>query len=768
MTYGTVTLPLELIRQIFEYFEAQNVVRLRRISRWALALVDSSVFARRCLALQWETSAYSASKIANNPDSSNASNSSVNSELIRLWFALPTSSAFADEIAVHFLRATSQNSSPTSIAVTSINSAITQLKANSNTRSSSGGVSASLELDLRWRNCNLAGRIPPSIAFLSQLRFLSLASNNLQGPIPDELGNLTNLVHLYLSNNRLSGSIPPSLAQCLKLRVLSLRNNELSNAIPDIFYAMSSLLEIYLDCNQFVGVVPSSLLSLPSLQLLYVNGNNLDENSNGNCVLIAFFFILLLVNLQITHIVESWNNKRNFLVKPSPFASSHCLYEHVKFASGEILFNDRITHTYPCSSRIKNAIINVYDGSANSVNTDSGVYDEYYNECGDSMSRKGDDETGNEYTHALKCPIEWIIYSTSCSLGLNRLVDVISEKADIKLKILGMQKGWRGWGQRIRAYHDYLTTVPDNRIVILTDGDDVLLTPGCNGADILNGLLRSSGAGISPILFEAVRYPWPDQMDGYKFDKEDLVMRPPGVRDPRKEGRRKFWMTTSPPSMYAFLNAGAMIGRAGDIRNLISRVYTDDCIDDQRAFINAYLSPTFWWDSDKHAAGLVKNVETAMQHVSVTEVEYGIGSRQHIESVKTLRNTILDKIFAESKDGGNSLRWKQAAKGVTDFGGIPKHARPLIGLDYEQDLFYTMYDVALNSMFVNNATKRVYVKRTGGSPCILHQSGTKATNRVLEEVSKTFGLVHDAKGLERSEKLQWEHPEEVEKWDIGG
>jgi somatic embryogenesis receptor kinase 1 len=50
--------------------------------------------------------------------------------------------------------------------------------------------------------------------------YRELYSNNINGAIPDELGNLTNLVSLDLYLNNFTGSIPESLGQLLKLRFL--------------------------------------------------------------------------------------------------------------------------------------------------------------------------------------------------------------------------------------------------------------------------------------------------------------------------------------------------------------------------------------------------------------------------------------------------------------------------------------------------------------------------------------------------------------------
>jgi len=65
------------------------------------------------------------------------------------------------------------------------------------------------ELDLGSQG--LTGSIPPEIGDLTNLRHLYLYNNQLTGSIPSEIGNLTNLTYLRLSSNQLTGEIPESI-----------------------------------------------------------------------------------------------------------------------------------------------------------------------------------------------------------------------------------------------------------------------------------------------------------------------------------------------------------------------------------------------------------------------------------------------------------------------------------------------------------------------------------------------------------------------------
>ena len=57
----------------------------------------------------------------------------------------------------------------------------------------------------------MSGPIPPELGNLSNLTFLYLSDNDLSGEIPRELGNLAKLQELYLGGNQLEGCVPSSL-----------------------------------------------------------------------------------------------------------------------------------------------------------------------------------------------------------------------------------------------------------------------------------------------------------------------------------------------------------------------------------------------------------------------------------------------------------------------------------------------------------------------------------------------------------------------------
>jgi Leucine-rich repeat (LRR) protein len=145
-----------------------------------------------------------------------------------------------------------------------------------------------------------SGFIPPELGNLTNLIGLYLYDNQLTGSIPAELGNLTNLQWLQLEKNQLTGSIPAELGNLTQLTVLNLYNNQLSGSIPAELGNLSSLLHLYLYNNQLSGSIPAELGNLTALTQLFLYGNQLSGSIPAELGNLANLNYLYLDNNQLT------------------------------------------------------------------------------------------------------------------------------------------------------------------------------------------------------------------------------------------------------------------------------------------------------------------------------------------------------------------------------------------------------------------------------------------------------------------------------------
>ena len=128
------------------------------------------------------------------------------------------------------------------------------------------------ELDLSANN--VRGTLPADLGSLTSLNALNLSENQLRGQIPDVRG-LTILTSLNLGDNQLSGTIPDWLGSLIALQDLSLRDNRFTGPIPEELGDLVALQNLYLDDNQLSGAIPGWLSDLDQLLNLYLNGNQL-------------------------------------------------------------------------------------------------------------------------------------------------------------------------------------------------------------------------------------------------------------------------------------------------------------------------------------------------------------------------------------------------------------------------------------------------------------------------------------------------------------
>ena len=128
----------------------------------------------------------------------------------------------------------------------------------------------------------LKGPIPHEIGLLTNLTYLNLFYNEISGPIPAEIGNLVNLTYLNLGYNELSGSIPSEIGNLVNLNYLDLGNNHFSGTIPSEIGNLVNLENLELVKNQLYGLIPEDICNLAD-SVFTLSSPHLSLRSNYFC-----------------------------------------------------------------------------------------------------------------------------------------------------------------------------------------------------------------------------------------------------------------------------------------------------------------------------------------------------------------------------------------------------------------------------------------------------------------------------------------------------
>uniref|UniRef100_A0A0D9WEG6 non-specific serine/threonine protein kinase n=1 Tax=Leersia perrieri TaxID=77586 RepID=A0A0D9WEG6_9ORYZ len=150
-------------------------------------------------------------------------------------------------------------------------------------------------IKLRVVNFSVVGQIPSELQNFTYMQDLNLGYNYLtgalpsffgkalpfnalSGPLPKELGNLTNLLSLGISFNNYSGQLPEELGNMTNLQQMRASDNEFTGKIPDYLGSMPNLEDMAFQGNSFEGPIPESLSNLTKLTRLrigdIVNGSS--------------------------------------------------------------------------------------------------------------------------------------------------------------------------------------------------------------------------------------------------------------------------------------------------------------------------------------------------------------------------------------------------------------------------------------------------------------------------------------------------------------
>jgi hypothetical protein len=142
-------------------------------------------------------------------------------------------------------------------------------------------------------NNALSGPMSSDIGNITSLRYLFLAQNQFdEGPIPSSFANLTKLEEISLKKTLRNGQFPAFATAWKELILLDLDNNALTGPLPEGLGNLSNLEFLLINRNQLSGEIPASLGDLINLRAAFMEQNNLTGSVDETiCKLPAFALV---------------------------------------------------------------------------------------------------------------------------------------------------------------------------------------------------------------------------------------------------------------------------------------------------------------------------------------------------------------------------------------------------------------------------------------------------------------------------------------------
>ena len=133
---------------------------------------------------------------------------------------------------------------------------------------------------LYFQNDDLTGELSASLSNLTDLTELYLDRNkNLGGTLPEDIGKLTGLTGINISQTAIGGPIPQSLSQCTSLKSLMANSCQLSGEIPDFWDQLPNIGTLQMYGNPgLTGPIPASMGTLKAATGIQLKECNLTGN----------------------------------------------------------------------------------------------------------------------------------------------------------------------------------------------------------------------------------------------------------------------------------------------------------------------------------------------------------------------------------------------------------------------------------------------------------------------------------------------------------
>lgn len=137
-------------------------------------------------------------------------------------------------------------------------------------------------LDKVFLGVNNITSIPTEIGLLSDsLRVLNVMHCSIDSDLPSELGELSNLKKLDLSENFFQGEIPTEIGR-LKLENLYLNHNMLLGQVPAELFNVSTSKGFNIAANSITGTLPTEVGNLVHVQWMNLYGNWVSREEDGS------------------------------------------------------------------------------------------------------------------------------------------------------------------------------------------------------------------------------------------------------------------------------------------------------------------------------------------------------------------------------------------------------------------------------------------------------------------------------------------------------